>query len=109
MNYTSPAPTQPTQPQAYTQPAPQAQVPNNVTFVADSKTVELLNVIHPELVTGLINIAIKKFAETSDFHDYFVKDEFKQILPIPQKEPQKNNEPQEAAPAATSTVDFASW
>ena len=108
MNYSNP-----TQPQGYAQPAqPQAPAQNNVAFIADSKTIEILNVIHPELVTGLINIAIKKFAETEDFHDYFVKDEFKQVIEPPKKsvaqKEQIAQEEQNASPASPA-MDFTSW
>ena len=118
MNYSPQQPNvAPQQPQGYAQAAaPQANVPpqpNTASFTADVKTIEILNTVHPELVSALINIAIKKFAENSDFADYFVKDEYKQIMESAIKEQSAQKEQsalkEQSQPTSAPAVDFAQW
>ena len=112
-------PPAPQQPQGYAQP-PQTEQPvqqaptNSATFTADPKVLEYITMVYPEMASAMINIAIKKFAETEDFWDYFVKDEFQKIAQKEQllKESKTNMSEKsktEEEVATTSTIDFTSW
>jgi hypothetical protein len=66
--------------------------------------------VHPEMASAMINIAVKKFAETEDFWDYFVKDEFQSVAQKEQllessKSVKQEETKQEVAPA----MDFTGW
>ena len=111
-------PAQPTQPQNYAQPPqteqPQSVSPNSVTFTADNKVLEFIGMIHPEMASAAISLAIKKFAETEEFWNYFVRDEFqafaqKEQLLESSKSNNKVEEKQESAPASSPAMDFTSW
>jgi len=107
-------PTQPSQPAPQTQPAPN---PNSVTFTADAKVLELIGMVHPELASAMISLAVKKFSEESDFVNYFVLDEYKNTIieqNTDQQGPSSNdtnttstqvNTEQSAQPS----MDFTSW
>jgi hypothetical protein len=115
-SYQQPAPQQP---QGYNQP-PQTEQPtqqpptNSATFTADTKVLEYITMVHPEMASAMINIAIKKFAETEDFWDYFVKDEFQkiaqkeQLLKESKTDISEKSKPEEEV-ATTSSIDFTSW
>jgi hypothetical protein len=96
-----------------TQPSVKIAPPNPDTysFVPDAFTKELLSMTYPELTNALVNIAIKKMAETSDFHDYFIKNELKERAE--QLTPKNNNEEEsQETPSQQSNpgvVDFSSW
>jgi len=114
-------PPTPQQPQGYVQP-PQAEQPNStpisnpnsVTFTADNKILELIGMVHPEIASAAISLAIKKFAETEDFWNYFVKDEFQgvaqkeQLLESSKSEKKKEKEKNDA-PTVAPAMDFTSW
>jgi hypothetical protein len=117
--YQQPA-AQPQQPQAYAQvpqePQPEAQSPapgNSATFTADVKVLEYIQLVHPELASAMINIAIKKFVETDDFWNYFVKDEFRAIAQKEQllkdSNPKKEEEKKEEPPIAAAMDFSAGW
>jgi hypothetical protein len=109
-------PPQPQQPQGYAQPPvveqEQKVSPNSVTFTADVKVLELIGMIHPEMASAAISMAIKKFAETEDFWNYFVKDEFQSVA---QKEQlletskSKKEESKEESSAVAPAMDFTGW
>jgi hypothetical protein len=139
MNYTQPTnqPVQPTQQYQppYTQPTPQQEVPvqghpaqpapqllqvepNTNSFIADANVQQLIQMVHPELASAMINIAIKKFSESSDFVNYFMKDEYKEYkekenreLQSGAQEEQPSNAPvsQPASTPAPASIDFAQW
>jgi hypothetical protein len=123
-DYLHPQPTQPgyqppapQQPQGYAQP-PQAEQPaqqaptNSATFTADPKVLEYITMVHPEMASAMINIAIKKFAETEDFWDYFVKDEFRSIAQkeqlLKESKPSKSEESKQEE-AVAPAMDFTGW
>ena len=84
---------------------------NSATFTADIKVLEYIQMVHPEMASAMINLAIKKFAESEDFWNYFVKDEFQSVAQKEQLlEKSKSSEPiQEEAPTAAPAMDFTSW
>jgi hypothetical protein len=109
-------PPQPSQPQGYAQPPaseqPAQPAPNSVTFTADVKVLELIGMIHPEMASAAISMAIKKFAETEDFWNYFVKDEFQSVAQKEQLlETSKSKKEEKEEPQVTTTpaMDFTSW
>jgi len=96
----------PPQQQAQQSPAPS----NSATFTADIKVLEYIQMVHPEMASAMINIAIKKFAESEDFWDYFVKDEFKSFAQKEQLlEKSKPEEKEETPTESTPAMDFTSW
>jgi hypothetical protein len=96
-----PAPQQPQQPQVEIRP-PESQ---SFSFVPDAKTKELVERVYPELTNAFINLAIKKFSESSDYADYFVREEFKQVA----QEEVKEKKQEESAPAPEAAAGFSSW
>jgi len=75
-------------------------------FILDSRTRRILSTVHPELVSALINIAVKKFSNEADFKSFFVQDQFLAEYST-QEQPEAAVEQQEAAaPAATSSLNF---
>ena len=66
------APIQPTQP--IMNPT---VVNNGANFVADADVLNLMQMVHPELKSAMINLAIKKFSEDPDFNKYFIQEQFK--------------------------------
>ena len=89
--------------------------PTSYSFVPDEYTKELLSMVYPELANALINIAIKKMAETNDFHDYFIKQELKdkaEMMVAPKEEKQDQSQASASSTSGSSNngvVDFSSW
>ncbi len=50
----------------------------NIIF--DNETKEILNQTYNEMINGMINLAIKRFAETKEYKEYFVKKEFRELV-----------------------------
>ena len=132
MNYANPnpqgyqppveMPIQPTQPviQPYVQPAQPAQpapiVNNGANFIADSSVLSIMQTVHPELKSAMINLAIKKFSEESDFLNYFVMEQFKQQALAhneqkvsPQTSSEKAGSSKPDAKVVEAGADFSSW
>jgi len=99
------------------QPAPQQQTTRSGGFQPDANTREILSKVHPELTNAMICLAIKKFSLTEDYLDFFVRDEFKQIVEEIQenskteakKEQVEEVTPQQPQPAQQAAVSFDSW
>ena len=99
-----PTPQQPQQPQQVEIRPPESQA---ISFVPDTKTRELIERVYPELTNAFVNLAIKKFSESSDYADYFVREEYKvqaqeEAKEKKQEEPSSNSTPETAA-------GFSSW
>lgn len=114
MNYTQPQPNvAPQQPQGYAQAAqtPPTQ-PNTATFIIDRKTQEIIGTVHPELVSALVNIAIKKYAGDPDFLDYFVMDQYKDYAQTVADQVQAHQSQTKEEPKVQTSgpvADFSSW
>jgi hypothetical protein len=111
--YQPPAPTQPqgyTQPPQTEQPAPQPST-NSATFTADTKVLEYIQMVHPEMASAMVNLAIKKFVETDDFWNYFVKDEFQGVAQKEQllKESKSDKEEPKQEQTVAPAMDFTGW
>ncbi len=97
---------QPPQPQV--QQAIRPAEANASSFIPDAKTKEILERTYPEMTNSMINIAIKKFSENTDYVNYFVRDEFKQQAQESIESVQE--EPKSAASKDTADVaGFSSW
>jgi hypothetical protein len=86
---------------------------NSITFVGDEETVKLIRMMHPELTNAALNIAVKKFAESSDFFDYFIREEFKEVVEKEIKR-EETKQKEESKPASTTStpsgaIDFTTW
>ncbi len=81
---------------------------NSSSFVPDVKTKEILERTYPEMVNALVNLAIKKFSEDTDYAAYFVREEFKQLAEASQEQA-KPKKDKEATPAVKTGADFSSW
>jgi len=92
------------------QPQPEIN-PNAVTFTSDSKVMELIGMIHPEMASAAISLAIKKFAETDEFWKYFVLDEYQSFAQKEQllENSKSQKEVQTETPTAAPAMDFTSW
>ncbi len=79
---------------------------NASSFIPDAKTKEILERTYPEMTNSMINIAIKKFSESTDYVNYFVREEFKQ-----QAQESVQEEPKQKATAedAAAVAGFSSW
>ena len=103
--------TQPEIPNQVLQPTSQAirpPVANASSFIPDSKTKEILDRTYPELTNALINLAIKKFAEDIDYSNYFVREEFKNIVNTEQASIQKE-ESTSSTKTESSGAGFSTW
>ncbi len=72
---------QPVHPQ--TQPGfnnPTEVVSPKPNIIFDDETKEILNQTYKEMINGMINLAIKRFAETKEYKEYFVKKEFRELV-----------------------------
>jgi hypothetical protein len=69
------------------------------TIVFDDEVKEILQKTYPEMINGMINLAIKRFAETNEFKEYFVRKEFREEIVVKEEAQQPNVE----APVAQST------
>ncbi len=79
---------------------------NASSFIPDVKTKEILDRTYPELTNALINLAIKKFSEDSDYSSYFVREEFKeQAQRAERAQSVKTTVPEKASGAG----DFSTW
>lgn len=94
---------QPIQQQA--QPAIQP----GITFKLDNKVQEILNSVHPELVNAMVGIAIKKFAQTPEFIDFYVREEFKQVVEQQAQQAQSSQATTQTTAPKASAVSFDSW
>ncbi len=81
--------------------------PNASSFIPDIKTKEILDRTYPEMSNALINIAIKKFSENSDYVNYFVREEFKQQVTINQEHSTPKEE--KTIESKSSQADFSTW
>ena len=102
-----------------TQPVQPAQPPVNSTlvitpstsldasFIPDSRTREILGMVHGELANAFVNIAIKKFSTDEDFLNYFVKEEFKTQAEKEVKATQSS--PAKEETKSSAAVEFGSW
>jgi hypothetical protein len=129
---------QPVQPQPAQQPVQSVTLQNNeaqvsyskkITFSLDEETEEILSKIYSELKPHLINMAIKKFSETSEYSRYYLKKEFRNQSEIQviqeNEENQKNQEnnfettqsapvthqsqPQQQPAAQNEELTFSAW
>ena len=97
---------------------------NEIKFRADSETIEILKNCYPELREALINLAIKKFKETTEYYNYFLNKELRdsQMIESDQNLNQNNNvlpqqnqttnqvQSQPQTTTTTSTIDLsAGW
>ncbi len=106
---------QPTQP--YVQPAQPAPIVNNgANFIADVSVLNIMQTVHPELKSAMINLAIKKFSEDPDFLNYFVMEQFKQQALAhneqkvnPQTSSEKAGSSKPDAKVVEAGADFSSW
>ena len=67
--------------------APQEMQQPKPTIVFDDEVKDILSKTYPEMINGMINLAIKRFAETKEFREYFVRKEFRE-----QFQPKENEE-----------------
>ncbi len=88
-----PAPAPPIAPATLGAPTQVIRPPeaNGTSFIPDAGTKEILDRTYPEMTNALVNLAIKKYSENSDYAAYFVREEFKAIAEertqsIPKKE-----------------------
>ena len=95
MNYNNPNGYQPQPGEVPMSQPPIQEVPpinNSVNFMADANVLGLIQMVHPELRSAMINLAIKKFAENPDFANYFVIEQFKsQLQAVAQSEQLPNS------------------
>jgi len=52
------------------------------TIIFDDEVKEILENSYDEMINGMINLAIKRFAETKEYKEYFVKKEFRESIEI---------------------------
>ena len=100
------------------QPAP-TKLPNDINFIADQETIEILNNVYPESIPGLINLAIKKFSETTEYQKYFLLKDLRITQEIvaqhevetPKQSSQQTSQPsqsqQTSTPAGNSPISVA--
>jgi len=64
------------------------------TIIFDDEVKEILQKTYNEMINGMINLAIKRFAETKEFKDYFARKEYREIIQPKEniEEPQVTNE-----------------
>ena len=87
-------------PQEISQPKP--------SIVFDEEVKEILNKSYNEMINGMINLAIKRFAETKEFKEYFVRKEFRETIEVKEEELEENsdnfNKTQTTSIPSTQTV-----
>lgn len=98
------------QPQQPQQQQPQSQPQSQpYNFSLDSKTVEILQAVYPELTNAMVCVAIKKFSSSDDYLNYFIRDEFKASAV---QEAQDNIPAAETGSTpvqAQSAISFSNW
>ncbi len=101
------APPQPVGVQPQVQQTIRPAEANASSFIPDAKTKEILERTYPEMTNSMINIAIKKFSESTDYVNYFIRDEFKQQVREAQESVQE--EPQKTPAKENDAAGFSSW
>ncbi len=79
---------------------------NTSSFIPDTKTREILDRTYPELTNALINLAIKKYSEDTDYANYFVREEFKEQ--VEHEQPIQKTQEKKEVPI-TPGADFSTW
>ncbi len=77
---------------------------NASSFIPDTKTREILDRTYPEMTNALINLAIKKYSEDTDYANYFVREEFKAVTQQEQETTQTKETPE-----VKTENSFSSW
>ena len=84
------------------------QQSNASSFSLDRKALEILGSVHPELVNAMVGLAIKKFACSDDYLNYFVRDELK-AQAEQQTQAQVGTQPQQQQSQKASAISFNEW
>jgi hypothetical protein len=84
--------------------------PQSMSFIPDKETEGIINSTYPELNNAMINIAIKKFAVTAEFANFYTKLEYKAAAePKEADQAPKQEQKQNHSAPATPSMDFSSW
>ncbi len=78
-----------------------------ISFIPDAKTKEIIDQTSPEMSNAMINLAIKQFAERSEYVNYFVKEEYKQVAE--QHTVEKKEEKKETPAVQEAAAGFSTW
>ena len=97
--------------------APNEVHQNRPQIIFDDEVKEILNKVYPEMINGMINLAIKRFAETKEFKDYFVRKEFREEVVVKEESREVeenapdfniNNNTSNPAPSTNSAISAVS-
>jgi hypothetical protein len=103
---------QETVPNPHPQPHIEINQPHSVSFIPDKETEGIIQSTHPELNNAMINIAIKKFALTDEFVNFYTKLEYKVAAETKAAEQAPKQEKKQEAQTQANTppaMDFSSW
>ena len=79
--------------------APQEMQQPKPSIVFDDEVKDILSKTYPEMINGMINLAIKRFAETREFKEYFVRKEFREQIAVKEEVEEKEDNFYETQPA----------